>query len=63
MLYDNIKYYAERKGLSILKVEREAGLSRGHIDKWKQSTPRLDTLQKVAEVLGVSITTLLKEAK
>lgn len=63
MLYDNVKYYAEKKGISILKLEREAGLARGHIEKWKQSTPRLDTLQKVAKVLGVSISTLLKEVK
>ena len=47
-----------------MEVERRAGLARGHIEKWKNTfNPNLTSLQKVAEVLNVSVGTLLKEEK
>ena len=64
MIYDNIKNHAKKRGLSLMEVERRAGLARGHIEKWKKDfNPSLSSLQKVADVLGVSIGTLLKERK
>lgn len=64
MIYDNIKNYAKKRGLSLMEVERRAGLARGHIEKWKKDfNPSLTSLQKVAEVLNVSVGTLLKEEK
>ncbi len=64
MIYDNIKHYAKKRGLSIMEVERQAGLARGHTSKWEvKNEPTIASLQKVADVLGVSIGTLLKERK
>ena len=64
MIYDNIKNCAKKRGLSLMEVERRAGLARGHIEKWKKIfNPSLTSLQKVADALGVSVSTLLKEEK
>ena len=64
MIYENIKYYAKKRGLTIREIERRAGLARGHMEKWKQTyNPNLASLQKVADVLGVTVNTLLKERK
>lgn len=63
MLYENIKQHAKKKGMTITELENRAGLSRGHISKWKKNVPKIDSLQKVADVLGVTVNTLLKERK
>lgn len=64
MIYENIKHYAKKRGLSISEVERQAGLARSHACKWKDDyNPSLTSLQKVADVLGVTVNTLLKERK
>lgn len=60
-IYDNIKRQARKKGLTISQVESKAGLAQGHIGKWNTVSPRVDSLLKVAKVLGVSANALLKE--
>lgn len=61
MLHDNIRYYIKEAGLSISETERRAGLARGHIDKWKESSPSVTNIKKVADVLGVTVDELIKE--
>lgn len=64
MIYENIRYYAKKRGISISELERQSGLARGHIGKWEsKSEPTISTLQKVADVLGVTVNTLLLERK
>ena len=60
MIYDNIKALADKKGLSIAEIEKRAQIGNGIIGKWKESTPNVDSLVKVARVLNVSINTLTK---
>ena len=60
MIYDNIKALADKKGLSIAEIEKRAQIGNGIIGKWKESTPNVDSLVKVAKVLNVSINTLTK---
>ena len=59
MLYENIKKVAKQRSLSLAEVERRAGLSKGHIAKWKIFSPNLASLKKVASVLDVAIDDLL----
>ena len=59
-MVNKIKEIAEKKGFSIQRVEKEAGLSNGSISKWEKSKPLAENLQKVASVLGVSIEELLE---
>ena len=60
MIYDNIVELAQKKGLSLRKIEKEAGLPNGIISKWKTANPRVDNLIAVADVLKVPISTLTK---
>lgn len=60
MIYDNIKSVADKKGMSIAEIEKRAQIGNGIIGKWKESSPNLDSLVKVARVLNVSINTLTK---
>lgn len=62
-LYEVIKKAAKDKGMSISQVEEEAGLARSSICKWKKSSPSIATLEKVADALGLSVTTLINRAK
>lgn len=61
MLYDNIKKCAKEKGMTINELEQKAGLSRGHMSKWKLYMPTVNSLQKVANVLEVTMDELVKE--
>ena len=62
-MYETINKEAKKRGMSIRELERFAGLGNGTIDKWKESSPKLDTLEKVAAALGLSVTTLISRAK
>lgn len=61
MIYDNVKSACEKQGKSIAALEREAGIGNGTIGKWRTTAPNLATLEKVALVLKVPATKLLKE--
>lgn len=63
MIYDNVCRLAEKRGLTIQQLEKKAGVGNGVVCKWKTYTPRVITLQKIADALGVSVSTLLKEEK
>lgn len=57
--FDNIKKYSKLRGLSLQEVAIQAGLSKNMIYQYKNINPKLDTLQKIAKVLGVSTDRLL----
>lgn len=63
MIYENVCRIAEKKGMTINQVETKADIGPGIIARWKIYTPRVKTLKKVADVLGVSVATLLRESK
>ena len=64
MLYENICRYAAKRKLSIHQLEKKAIIGNGTIRKWKDgAVPSLESLQKIAKVLGVSVATLLREYK
>lgn len=62
MVYENICRIAKKKGMSIRQVELKAGII-GVIGRWKTNNPSMKNLVKVADALGVSVNTLLKETK
>lgn len=62
MIFENIQKHAKEQGLTIQSIEQKCGLSNGIISKWKENNnPKVENLQKVAAVLGVSIEELLSE--
>lgn len=52
---EKIKEMAKDKGISLCRLEIEAGLTNGTVRKWYKQQPNIKTLFKVAEVLGVNI--------
>lgn len=48
------KLREEHGGISINRLEKEAGVSRGSIAKWDTSTPSYDKAKKVADYFGVT---------
>lgn len=62
-VYDNVVYYAQKKGMPIYKVEQAAGLSKSTILKWKYHEPNITSVMAVAKVLGISMNQITKEDK
>lgn len=62
LIYENIKEVCDKKNISISALEKRAGIGNGTIGKWKESKsgPTVETLLKIADVLGVSIGRLVK---
>lgn len=56
-----IKDKCWEKRTTVAGLERAVGLANGTIGKWKDSSPRVDTLKKVADFFECSIDELLKE--
>lgn len=61
MVYENIKEISQEQNMSIRQVEIKSGLKNGAIGKWRSFSPKLASVQKVADALGVPITELLKQ--
>lgn len=58
-MYETIKAEATKRGLSIRQLEIRSNVGDGTIEKWKRSSPKLDTLEKVADALGLKPETLI----
>lgn len=59
MLFDRIKALCDELGISLAELERRAGFGNGTIGKWQTVTPNLKSIEKVANVLGVTVAALL----
>ena len=51
----------ENGNMSVNKLEREAGLTRGSMAKWDDHPPSYEKLKKVADYFGVSVACLTGE--
>lgn len=63
MLYDTILILCGKSGISIARLEREAGLGNGTIRRWKKSSPSIETVSKVALYFGVGLDELLSQGE
>ncbi|TFJ45107.1 hypothetical protein CKN73_01300 [Carnobacterium divergens] len=59
LLYERISELAKKQGVSVPQLSENLGLSRNAIYQWKTSSPKADTLQKVADYFGVTTDYLL----
>lgn len=60
----NVRFFINEKGMKIGEVEKSAGLRPGFLSRWegkKESSPKLDTACRIADVLGVSLSDLVTE--
>ncbi|HGS8682663.1 TPA: helix-turn-helix transcriptional regulator [Enterococcus faecalis] len=58
-LYERISYLAKKQGMSVFDLAEKLDLSRNSIYSWKKSSPKAETLEKVAEYFDVSTDYLL----
>ncbi|MEE6705828.1 helix-turn-helix transcriptional regulator [Weissella confusa] len=56
---ERIKEISKKRGWNLQKTAMEAGIGINTIYKWKNQTPKIDAISKVANVLGVSVDYLL----
>ena len=60
---DIIAEKAAALGMTFASLERKADIANGSITRWKTSSPTLENIRKVADVLGCTVDDLLaKEA-
>lgn len=59
---ERLEEILKEKKMSRRKLEREAGLGVGTTAKWKMFDPTVQNIQKVADVLGVSVAWLTGES-
>lgn len=57
--FERVKNLATHKGLSMRQVNELAGLGKGSIYHWKDKSPSINAVSKVAKVLHVSTDYLL----
>ena len=58
-IFDTIKSICKEKGIAVSELERQAGLARGSVYKWNDSSPTVEKLQAVANVLKVNVNKLI----
>lgn len=60
MILEKIKEILTEKQMSIRELESKAGLGNGTIRGWEKSSPNVDNLKKVADILERTVDELLK---
>ncbi len=64
-MIENIKRLCSEQGLTIQQLEAKAGIAECTIGRWGKDgklQPSIDKVKRVADVLGVTVDELLKEA-
>ena len=61
MLYKNIQKICEAKGITVGKLEKNLNFSNATIRKWKNSSPSIENLKKVADYFDVTVDDLLSD--
>lgn len=61
MLLNNVKRLCDQRGISIWALEKAVGAGNGTIGKWGASSPRVETIKKVADYFGVTVDELLSK--
>ena len=54
-LFERIKQLCSEKNISFYRLEKECGFGSQLIEKWKNSSPKVDSLIKVADFFDVSL--------
>ena len=56
---ERIKELCKKRGITVSELENRVGFGKNSIYKWKTQSPKIETLQKVAEYFEVSTDYLL----
>lgn len=63
MLFKKIKSICDAKDMSIRELENKAGLGNGTIKGWEKSSPTVNNLKKVANILNCTIDELIRDGE
>lgn len=64
MFWENFKRLCKERGISASNVLKELGISQSMPSAWKHGTsPRADTIERLADYIGVSVADLLNGEK
>lgn len=58
-LFENVKYLANKQGMTIPEFSEKMGMQRTAMYKWKTSSPSIETIDKIAKYFDVSIEFLI----
>ncbi|WP_313583971.1 hypothetical protein [Lacrimispora sp.] len=61
MYYKKVEEYCKKNNMPIYVFEKKCGLGNGTIGGWTSSSPRIDSLEKVAAEMGITLAELLEE--
>lgn len=61
MLYEKIQEICNSKGITVSGLEKDLGFSNSLIRKWKNSSPSIENLKKVADYFGVTVDYFLEK--
>ena len=61
MVFQNVVKRCEAQGISTYQLEKECDLGNGTIGKWREVSPTVNKLKRVADYLGCTVDELLKE--
>ena len=59
MLYKHIQEICESKGITVGKLEKDLDFSNATIRKWKNSSPSIENLKKVADYFNITVDELI----
>lgn len=59
MIFETIESLCKQRGISIARLEREAGLGNATVRGWETGSPRVDKLKLVADYFGVTVDSIL----
>lgn len=60
MFYQKVEDYCKKNHISLAAFEKKCGLGNGTIKGWETSSPRFDSLKKVADGMGIKVEKLLE---
>lgn len=64
MFYSRLQEVCNSKDIKLTNLVTELGMSQGNLSKWKKGgMPKADTLARIAEKLGVSVSYLVGESE
>ena len=61
MLYNKVVEFCKKEGIPVYVFEKECGLGNGTIRGWKNSSPSVENLKKVADYFDITVDELISE--
>ena len=61
MLYEKVATLCQNNNLTIVKLERECEMGNGTVRGWKNSSPSIENLKKVADYFNITVDELISD--